>query len=739
MESALFLLTGVTITTLTIVLYLGFIHLLALTPPIAATLAFICVTPPHFLAYSKFVFKSDTDKGTYWRYGFALLISFFLNVFVLSFFWAYLLADPLPAQLLGIIVAVVSSYLLLKFFVFRHGIDWGHDSRAQIALNIVALIIGFLAVYISFLVIALYTAPELFNDDWRHYHDYFLDKSYLAALLDRQNGHLMIFPNFVLYHNYTFFGGHMSTLAVVNLTLHAIAGGGVGYSLYRLAVQRGFGTSTAFVLLMCGLVTFYLLTAPNAQFWGLPLHNHAVIAAAVLSLLFVSGTLGSLDRPYVFVGWFAFALIAAGSFSTGASVAVMGGVGAILNRVGWKYLLAYALAGLIMAVISLGIGAQGKEMGATDMGHILDVLRLIRFELAMLGAPILLITEPSTRDAAFEQSVRVGLAGLFLYVPVGLYVLRSMWRGRYVAKAQNVHFAAFMLASIAIMLPAQIYVARVETFGDQVAIAPRFATWGALFWYGLIWSYAVFAVQLASRTSLFRLLPSMGALLFGAFAVWFNLKVVEERLASQIRFHQDRSTQIAINGADRSTRDNLWLPGSNIPQKVIAHLRDNRRNLYAQDWIWQQGQPFDLSRLDGRALCGGMVRFRTTMRADEFTVEGWAFRTEEQSGTLHHVYVVDPDGVVTGHARPTFGRAHKKGLYYESLPPTFRRLQSVPVGVFPTMPGISGYMFGNMRLETALPDELAPRQDIDLPGHTFVGVDARGQVCRIMDPRKIGK
>lgn len=735
LEGALFLLTGLTITALNLVLYLIFIHALNISPPIAAALSFALMTPPHFLAYSKLVFRADARRGTVLRYAITILISLFLNVFVLNFFWAYLLADPLPAQLLGLIIAVLSNYLLLKFFVFRHPIQWGADGRAQIAINIGALILGVIAVYLAFLFISLLTAQELFNDDWRHYRDYFLDKSYFSALLDRQNGHPMIFPNIVMYHNFSLFGGQMSTLAIVNLALLGMAGGSVGFTLHKVATQHGFGVSTALAMFMLGLVLFYLLSAPNAQFWGLPLHNHAVIAATILSLLFVSGTLGSVDRPAIFMGWLLFTIIAAGSFSTGLVAALLGPVGAILNRAKLRTILLYAIIGGVIAYLSLGLTQQ--RAGDTDLSYLLDFGGLISFQLAFIGSPFLLISEPDTRQLAFDQSVWVGLIGVLLLVPVGLYALREWLKGPSVGTARNVVFAAFMLGLFVLALPPQIYIARMDTDGILVAIAPRFSTWASLYWYAIVWAYAVFALLIAGRYRLARWLPSLLVLSVALFAIGFNVKVVDERVRYQPSFHQDRITQIAINGAERPTRNDLWMPRSDIPQSVIAHLKATRRNLYAQDWAHRQGTQYDLSALDGLPPCRGMVRFRTTSRADEFTVEGWAFPSTAQSGTLHHLYVVGPDETVRGHARPTFGKAHKKGLYFESLPPKFRRLQSVPVTVLREMPGISGYATGNMRALDPLIPAPEARKDIELTGYTFVAHDAVDQACKVVDPRLI--
>lgn len=736
-EGALFLVTGLGITVLNLIFYLGFIHLLGLSPPVAAILSFICATPPHFISYSKLVFRTKGGKGTFWRYGLTLLISCFLNVVVLSFFWAWLLADPLPAQLLGLIIAVLSNYLLLKFFVFRHSFDWGRDSRAQIALNLTALIIGFAAIYISFLAISLYTAPELFADDWRHYRDYFLDKSYLSALLDRQNGHPMIFPNIVMYHNLWLFGGQMSTLAIVNLTLFALAGAGMGYTLYRIAISFNFGLSTALAMFVSGLVVFYLLSAPNVQFWGLPLHNHAVMAAAVLSVLFASGTLGRLDRPSIFLGWFFFALIAAGSFSTGASVALLGVIGATLNRSRLPIVALYAIVGIIITTISLGLLFSSRDVSGANPASLFDIAALAEFMLAFIGAPWLNIIEGS-RDLAMARAVRFGILAIILFFPVAIYGLRLWFRRDDGGLLPRVHFAALLLSLYALSIPPQIYLGRIDSFGSQIALAPRFATWAALFWYALVWSYLLIFLQVARRMRGLRWLPSLGVASLAAAAVWVNYTAVDQHVRFKVKFHADRLTQIAINQDDRPTRTTLWGQDHDATQAVIGDMKKTGRNLFARDWPWRQGEPYpNLS--DINLTCPGWLQFRTTDRPDEMTLRGWAFRTEAQAGALHHLYVVGPDGNVRGHAKPVFGKVWDEGLYAQARPPAYKSLHAVPGGVFESLPGISGHIFGNVRLSSSSPDATTVNQPVNLPGYRIVGEDSAGRACELLDPRKISK
>ena len=156
-----FLVVGAANTTLNFLLY-SLCIFVGLNPPLSAVVAFVGLIPIHLKAHASFVFRSQLDISTVLKSSLSLAISMGLNVGLVTVFWAYLLADPIPAQVLSIGPAVAANYMLLKFFVFSR-FPVLHAVRSVPRLPLLTAGVAVLAVYVSVAAILLYTNPFLFS------------------------------------------------------------------------------------------------------------------------------------------------------------------------------------------------------------------------------------------------------------------------------------------------------------------------------------------------------------------------------------------------------------------------------------------------------------------------------------------------------------------------------------------------------------------------------------------------
>ena len=322
-----------------------------LSPAWSAAIAFASLIPVSFKAHSSFVFNSSLSVPVILKCSVALTISMVFNIGLVTFFWTHLLADPIPAQVLGLAPAVVVNYILLKYFVFPNRSTAVRRKEAAIpwAIIFTAAIVA----YVSAAAILLYTNPFLFSDDWRHYNHYFFERDLVGAIFGRENLHLMILPNIIFLSNHVFFDSRMSNLALVNVGLLSTAGALAAFAWLQATWKPDRRMVEVLGAILVGVAILLFLGAPRKLFWGMGVHNHLVVLGTFGAALFVSGLVGSLRKPRNFIGFVGFATIASTSFTTGSAVWMLGFLGAVVNReklLTTLALLAIGLVGLFATV-----------------------------------------------------------------------------------------------------------------------------------------------------------------------------------------------------------------------------------------------------------------------------------------------------------------------------------------------------------------------------------------------------
>lgn len=333
-EGALFLAVGGTATLANTVIFAGLVHLAGLNPAYSAALAFVFLVPAHFLSYARLVFPPNhLNVSLFVRYLMALALSFALNVGLVAFYWGMLGAEPLPAQVLGLIPAIVANFLSFKFFVFRSDRLVMPPRDAPALLFMIALATSVLAVYAAIAAMLLAVGPavaETATDPLR-------GEGQWAAILTWREGHLMIVPNVITYLNNTFLGGAPSLLAILGAGLVGLSGLIAAFVVDRRFQETDAGPLQRLATAATVLASFLglQLSTGHADPADLLPHQLVVLGASAAALI-SSGHVGRPAAPLSVAGFTVAGLIASMSFGTGALVWAFPVVLMILHRAGWR-------------------------------------------------------------------------------------------------------------------------------------------------------------------------------------------------------------------------------------------------------------------------------------------------------------------------------------------------------------------------------------------------------------------
>ncbi len=591
------------------------------------------------------------------------------------------------------------------------------------------LVVSIISAYISVVSILIYTHPLLFQDDWRHYYAYFFEKTFLESIFDRQNGHIMLLPNFIFYMNYRFLGGVMINLALVSV---AVLGAVSGF--FMLALVRGLKSLKVGLIQTIGigsiaLSVVLLLTAPVTLFWGIGVHNHLVVLGAVGAALFASGLLGPINKMPAFVGFVACATLASTSFSTGTAVWALGFVGAVALRCRARVLIGYLVVCALGGLATLGYLLFGQTVARVGEIPTLGVFAVA--VPAFLGSAVGDIFRPGiSRDTLLVVSTVVGFLGIAFYLLLALKVYQSMRRepGSELGRAY-----LFFLLVDTFVIGAGLLVGlgrAGKEAGILNVISPRFGTWSTLFWGALIC-----AMFLATREMVQRYgAPRIVTVMVGATVALAVLAIDYHAIDSKLRYTHNTMvkmlTQVAINQETRTPEHHFFLRDSGeIIRRVVGDLRANRRNVYSQQWPHLMGGKLPASggSLEARR-CVGSFNLKPTTRGDEWIVGGWMGPKRSQDDPIKTAYFVDSTGTVVGFAKPIFGPprrysdAYLKARSVESI-----ILQATHIPLLTDLPGISGHLLGRVLLEKKNVRDV--KKEISVWGE-----DAEGRWCNSRKP-----
>ena len=682
-----FIIVGLGNTALNFIIYAVCVSF-GMSPAGAAALAFVTLVPVHFKAYSTFVFRSSGDIANVLRYGLVLAMSMALNVGLVTFFWAYLLADPLPAQALGLAPAIAANYLLLRYFAFPKALPPSEISATPWTWFAIAGVSA-LAIYVSVAAMLIYTNPLLFADDWRHYSHYFFQRDAIDAIFGRENKHLMVIPNFIFFSNYQFLDGRMSNLALVNVGLLLAASVLLATGWIKATWRRDRSwIEVVGIVFIWGAVTLFL-GAPRTLFWGIGVHNHLVVLGVVGAALFASGIAGSFTRPGPFAGFVSSAAVAATSFTTGAAAWLLAFPGAVANREKPIVLLAAMGIGLI------GLTATVWPIldGGSSSGYEFDPVSLATFSIAMFGSAWNLVGQSSLPIENFQNSLIAGAFGCFVVVIAALRVLLA----RPIDRIGQLYCFFVLIGLFTMAAGLMIGFGRIALEdGLGEALRPRFRTWSLLGWTSVagVLLAAAYEVGVKFRSEwMFGIL----ALLLVLVLFFGNLKVIDTSLRYSHAYWVDTMTQVAMNHTTRSTDRRLWRDREEVWLRIIGHLREFKRNIYAELWPHRMGH--NLSAILGQLHepCASQLEVGPSNRPDEWVVRGWILPKSPSSAPISNVYFLDEADNVIGFAKPVFGRtSHRKSRYWEHASAPAWLIESIGLQGLSNLPGISGHFLGRI-------------------------------------------
>ena len=691
---------------------------LGLSPPLSAGIAFICLIPIHLKSHSALVFRSKLDLGAIIRSVVALAISMSLNVGLVAFFWLHLLADPIPAQVLGIAPAVALNYMLLKHFVFSRT-PVIESVRIIPKLQLVIAFVASCAVYLSVAAILLYTNPFLFSDDWRHYFHYFFQRDMWNSIFGRENAHLMVLPNVTFISNYLFLDGRMSNLALVSVALLSTAAILAAMPVWGSGRNRPRYALDSYCVLMTHAAMFLFLAAPTTLFWGMGVHNHFVVLGVVGASLFASGVAGSLGRWIPMFAFITFATTASVSFTTGAGAWLLGFPGALANRENFRTRTIVLVVGLI------GFTATVLPLFDRDAmaDSVTNVFAMALFSAAILGNMFGTIVPHLMVEDAFRFALVIGFIGFSV---IAIAVFRVL-TGR-VEEEMRRRCTFFSLLSIfSFLVGLMIGHGRMGgEIGLHAALYPRFATWSLLGWVGIAGVVLAWVEEFGARLGK-RWFVDSSVLVLCTCLLYGNVRIIDTSLRYSFSYHMDTLTQVAMNHTARPTERRLWRNREDVWLMVIDHLREHRRNIYND--AWPHVMDNDVSGIWDhiRQRCISRLEILPTQRDDEWKVRGWILPGRQDSAPVANVAFMNDAGYVVGFVKPVFGSAYgQDARYVKHMIWPARLVRALGARNISDLPGLSGHMIGRIRSEETDPDSI--RSNL-----RFIAQARTGWVCKGRD------
>ncbi len=719
-EGVLFVVIGVIFTLLNFVIYLFGIAFFDLSPPLAAGIAFLLLIPLHFMGHSRIVFL---DKNNSYqqiaKYTVALAVSFLLNVLIVWVYWAWFMSEPLAAQILGSVPASFANYLLLKYLVFSKSGDTKRSKQPKLlaSISVATTFLALAALYLAVSAILLYTNNQLFADDWRHYRDYFFDRTYIESIFGRQNGHLMIVPNLFFYHNYTFLSGKMIYLAIANVALLGSAALVVAKVMDDAFNYIGSTAGKRVAIASISLALMLCLLAPVTQFWGIGLHNHIVVLSVICAAYFVSGNFRALDSGVSMIGFSLFSILAATSFSFGAASSALGFLSSVANRQTKTNMLIYFFLGLVIAISTLGLFGNARSLPEADF-EIFNLLKFLMVFLAnpMCGVSSIYFEELEVLNIAFIY----GLIGLvsYLFLTHKVFWLTSK-KNLVNTPIKSAYQFFWLIASFVIVGGALVYMGRGNTISLLLlSKCGRFATWGALFWVSMVCASVCLIGEYKNKFKTDYLLMAV-LLMIGALTLIFNFAVMDKKIRYVQKYHTNQVLEIAINSDVRPTRAKLWREEKQLWVKLIGHLKNHHRNIFSDSRIRDVMSTLQPSDLEIGEVCSSRLRVEMTERRDEFMIRGRVTPSDDQQSPLEYLYFVNSGGVIEGLALPVFGaRVNKRkgNLRNENI------IYRLKIPLLSSLPGVSGEMYGLIR-------RLENSEEFDLKEYKVIGKDRYGNSC----------
>ncbi|WP_159079883.1 GtrA family protein [Methyloceanibacter sp. wino2] len=700
-EFAYFLLVGATITAANILVYYVLVSVVGLTPGLSAVIAFAILVPPHFLSYAKIVFgHSGVSWSVLFRYVLTLATSCGVNLALVHFYWAVLMADPLPAQALALPVVLATNYLLLKFWVFQGQPADQEGSRFSLAL--VAAIIAALSAYFAMVCMVLYVHPMPIADDWRQLNDYFL-RSPMEAIFNRQNGHLLIVPNALMYANQIYLDGRMSNLALVNIgflgLFGLVAAAAADTTLRHRKAPIDIRLATAAVIIAFP----FCLLQPVTQFWGLGVHNHLAILSTGLAAFAASGLSGRLDRVKTMILFVLAAAIAGTSFSAGVAAWSLGFFGAIATRASWRVVMLYLVVGLVGAALCLGVGTSG-----TPVDRVPGIARLAAAVLVAVGNAMSPLFHHLRDPGRWNVACAIGAVAVVVWI-FGTVQHLALTRGD--PYDRNFLGARFFLLLCCFALIAGFLIAVGRQDLENATLAPRFATWSTVFYLGIVGWGILEVDRLTAGMARKRILYSAGLALLATVLVIVNLNVVDRRVRAVQAYDTRLTTEMTVNRDSRPTATQLWHNRTDVWLRVLHELIERKTNVFASGWARRYGSSLPPSTADAKRDCVSRVAISETPRADEWLVTGWIFRKGVVAAPISTVYFTDDTGDVVGFARPVFAPRsfHKDKTYTANRPLWVGIAQDLRIPAIGDLPGPAGAMQGRIRLAAANAAEVRKR------------------------------
>jgi len=329
LEAALFLAVGGSATLLNMIFYVGLVNLAGTLPTYAAALSFALVVPFHFLSYARIVFPPDRfDRALLIRYVLALALSFALNVGLVGIYWGHLGAQPIPAQVLGLIPAILANYLTFKFFVFRSAIVRVPQFAAATVLSLATVSISAITIYAAIAAMLIAAGPAPAPGAAAA-----LKAVALRDILDFSASLPQLLPDLIIKLNAIVSGSAPSILVILVTGMTGLAGLLIAYASDQALLGTHAPASqrlAAGLTVLAGVMVFHIAPADASTSGGLACAF--TVLGATGAALASSGLIGRPTQPGTAIVFGISALIAMLSGTAGVLVLLMAPAGLVLTR-----------------------------------------------------------------------------------------------------------------------------------------------------------------------------------------------------------------------------------------------------------------------------------------------------------------------------------------------------------------------------------------------------------------------
>lgn len=495
------------------------------------------------------------------------------------------------------------------------------------------------------------------RDEWRMQNDYF-NYDFLRALIYKQNGHSMIFPNLIYMANNYLSSANNKIIILINMFIHGtiffILSRGVWKHKFFLD-GRNFSAKIMLVALI--LLTVFWMAARVKLFWAIGIHNYLAALGATFSALglyyFHKNNFHINTKSGLFI---ALGLVLANfSFGIGFAVWGMAVIMLLISRSPKKVTFIFVVLSILVAyLIEFIIPGAHKKVNFFENG--LQIFSRLQIALSFIGSAF--IQHRAGSELARMVSIFFGTVGFFylLYNSLLIYL-----------KRKKLDYSIVSVGIMWFIVSASLVISLTRLdYGLNIGVSPRYSSWSVLFWSGAL---TTFFIQLLNSN--YKLAAKRWIMIFSGIIVIF-FSVMQAAEASQYQMQAKSFAMrafLAFTIGDPESHENeikaILFRDGKILENVSNELKKRRRNIYRENWPFYFNSAFSENfKINQKTLCYGKKEI-SEENSGSIAFEGWAWN-KSRSSPIKTILIISNDKVI-GLGRQYYSEYHNSHIAGEKL------------------------------------------------------------------------